>query len=130
MGNEPVWLDADLIVNFNQQVVSGAGEPFQLRDFGLLESALARPVNHWHHGETDAVVLAVALLLGIAHNNPFMQGNKRTAFAAADYFLYLNGYELTIEDGTDLADFTIDAINGDVSEHSFISVLGDYVKEV
>lgn len=129
MASEPVWLDADLLIAFNQLVVADTDEPFQVRDKGLLESAVARPVNHWHYGETDAVALAVSLLLGVARNHPFIQGNKRTAFAAAEYFLYLNGYELTIEDGDDLAEFTIDAINGDVSEHGFVSVLSDYVKE-
>jgi death-on-curing protein len=93
-----------------------------------LESALARPINHWHYGEADVVALAVALLLGVARNHPFLQGNKRTAFAAAEYFLYLNGYELSpAHDGAELADFLIDAINGDVSEHYLIEVLGEWV---
>lgn len=127
MANEPVWLDAAILTAFNERVVSDSDEPFHLRDPGLLESAVARPINHWHYGERDVVALAVALLLGIARNHPFLQGNKRTAFAAADYFLYLNGYELTVEDSADLADLIVDAINGDVSEHSLIGVLSDFV---
>jgi len=129
LGNEPAWLDADLLIALNERIVSDTDEPFHLRDQGLLESALARPVNHWHHGEQDAVALAVALLLGIARNHPFLQGNKRTAFAAAEYFLFLNGYQLTVEDSDDLADLIIDAINGDVSEHSFIGALSHYVEK-
>ena len=129
MGNEPVWLDAELITAFNQLIVADSDEPFLLRDGGLLESALARPVNHWHYGEQDAVALAVALLLAIARNHPFLQGNKRTAFAAADYFLHLNGYELTVDDGADLADLIVSAIEGDVSENSLIHVLSDYIEE-
>lgn len=74
------------------------------------------------------VALAVALLLGVARNHPFLQGNKRTAFAAADNFLYLNGYELDRDrDGEALAEFLIYAINGDVSEHYLIEVLGQSV---
>lgn len=129
LGSEPTWLDAELLIAFNERAVSETNEPFHLRDRGLLESALARPVNHWHHGEHDAVALAVALLLGIAQNHPFIQGNKRTAFAAAEYFLFLNGYELTVEDSVELADLIVDVINGDASEHSFIGVLSEYVKE-
>jgi len=128
LANEPVWLDADLLIEFNQLEVSATGEPHILRDLAGLESAIAWPINHWHYGENDIVALAVALLLGIARNHPFLQGNKRTAFAAADYFLYLNGYELQAEqDSEALAEFLIDAINGDVSEHYLIEVLGEWV---
>lgn len=128
MANEPVWLDADLLIEFNQLEVSATGEPHVLRDLPGLESALARPVNHWNYGEGDIVALAVALLLGVARNHPFLQGNKRTAFAAAEYFLYLNGYELDPgEDSAELADLLIDAINGDASEHYLIEVLGERV---
>jgi death-on-curing protein len=128
LANEPVWLTADHLIEFNELEVSATGEPHVVRDLAVLESALARPVNHWHYGEADVVALAVALLLGVARNHPFLQGNKRTAFAAADYFLYLNGYELQADqDGEELGEFLIDAINGDVSEHYLIEVLGEWV---
>ena len=129
MASEPVWLDADLLIDFNQLTVSETGEPHHLRDRGLLESAAARPVNHWQYGERDVLALAVSLLVGIGRNHPFLQGNKRTAFAAMDYFLYLNGYQLIAEDSADLADLVIDLINGDVSEHSFILAIEDLVEE-
>ena len=70
MANEPVWLTADLLVEFNDLTVSQTGEPHVLRDLAGLESALARPVNHWHYGEADVVALSIALLLGIARNHP------------------------------------------------------------
>lgn len=128
MASEPVWLTADHLIELNELEVSATGEPHLLRDLPGLESALARPMNHWHYGEGDVVALAVALLLGVARNHPFLQGNKRTAFAAADYFLFLNGYELdTGQDSEGLAEFLIDAINGDVSEHYLIEVLGEWV---
>ena len=128
MANEPVSLTADHLIEFNQLEVSATGEPHVVRDMAGLESALARPINHWHYGEADVVALAVALLLGVARNHPFLQGNKRTAFAAVDYFLYLNGYELDPgQDSDGLAEFLIDAINGDVSEHYLIEVLGEWV---
>jgi death-on-curing protein len=128
LANEPVWLTADLLIEFIELEVAATGEPHVVRDMSGLESAIGRPINHWHYGETDVVALAVALLLGVARNHPFLQGNKRTAFAAADYFLYLNGYELDPgQDSEALADFLIDAINGDVSEHYLIEVLGEWV---
>jgi death-on-curing protein len=127
--NEPTWLDAELLIAFNKRTVSDTGEPHHLRDRGLLESAVARPVNQWHYGERDMLALAVALLTGVGQNHPFLQGNKRTAFGAMEYFLYLNGYQLAVEDGDDLADLVIDLINGDVSEHSFIVAIEDLVTE-
>ena len=128
MPSEPTWLPADLIVSFNELAVAETGEPHVLRDEGALENALAKPINYWAYGETDAVVLAVALLMGIARNHPFLQGNKRTAFEAAEYFLHLNGYDLTIEDGADLADFIVDVIGGEVSEQRLVEALWEYVE--
>jgi death-on-curing protein len=130
LASEATWLSADLIVSFNEGIVAESGEPHLLRDEGALENALAKPVNYWSYGETDAVVLAVALLVGIGRNHPFLQGNKRTAFEAAEYFLHLNGYDLTIKDSSELADFVIDVINGDVSEQRLVETLWEYVEEV
>lgn len=128
MATEPAWLTADLLIQFNDLTVSATGEPHVVRDLGGLEGAVARPVNHWHYGEQDVVALAVALLLGIARNHPFLQGNKRTAFAAADYFLYLNGYDLAVEDSEAMADFIVDAIRGDVSGQHLIEIFSQAVR--
>lgn len=130
MPSEPTWLPADLIIEFNKLIVAQTGEPHVVRDKGALENALAKPINYWTYGELDAVVLAVALLVGIGRNHPFLQGNKRTAFEAADYFLHLNGYELTVEDSTDVADFVIDVINGDVSEQRLVETFWDYLQHL
>ena len=130
MASEPTWLPADLIISFNEGIVAQSGEPHLVRDLAALENALAKPINYWSYGEADAVVLAVALLVGVARNHPFLQGNKRTAFEAADYFLDLNGYELTAEDSTELADFVIDVINGDVSEQRLVEALWEHVRPV
>ena len=130
MPNEPTWLPVDLVVSFNELIVAETGEPHVLRDEGALDNALAKPKNYWAYGERDAVVLAVALLVGIGRNHPFLQGNKRTAFEAAEYFLHLNGYDLGIEDSTELAEFIIDVINGDVSEQRLVEVLWEHLETV
>jgi death-on-curing protein len=127
--NEPRWLNAELITEFNELAVAETGEPHRLLHPDLLESALAKPVNYWHYGERDAVVLAVTLMVGIGSNHPFVQGNKRCAFAALEYFLYLNGYDLAIEDTVDLADLVCDVIIGEVSEQRLVEVLWEYVVE-
>ena len=65
-----------------------------VRDEGMLESALARPVNQHSYGETDLCRLAAAYAFGIIRNHPFVDGNKRTGFMAAYVFLKINGVDL------------------------------------
>ncbi|PRD45771.1 type II toxin-antitoxin system death-on-curing family toxin [Phyllobacterium phragmitis] len=68
-----------------------------IRSEAMLQSALARPVHKQAYGESDLCMLAAAYLFGIVKNHPFVDGNKRTGFAAADLFLYFNGYSLEAE---------------------------------
>jgi death on curing protein len=117
--SEPRWLAAGHVVEMNKDLVARTGEPYGVRDIGLLESAVARPVHHWHYGEAEIVPLAVALLLGIAKNHPFVQGNKRTALVAADAFLHLNGYELAVPDDA-LAGPIIDVLSGIMTEEALV----------
>lgn len=63
------------------------GEP-GLRDAGLLEAALFRPQTGYYK---DVVAEAAALWESLSQNHPFLDGNKRTAFAAAYTFLAVNG---------------------------------------
>jgi death-on-curing protein len=74
------------------------------------------------------VFLAVALLLGVARNHPFGQGNKRTAFEAADAFLYLNGYELDVPDSTAAADLIVDVMTGAAGEDALVSFFEEMLK--
>ena len=68
-----------------------SGGPEGIRDQGMLESALARPINQWHYGETDFARLSAAYAFGLARNHPFIDGNKRIAFQAMMTFLRVNG---------------------------------------
>ena len=65
------------------------------RDPGLLESALARPMNLVAYGSPDAADLAACYCAGIVQNHPFVDGNKRAGFLALGLFLALNGLRLT-----------------------------------
>lgn len=60
-----------------------------VRDPGALEAALFRPQTGYYK---DIVAEAAALLESLAINHPFVDGNKRIAFAAADVFLRVNGW--------------------------------------
>ncbi|HEX2134598.1 MAG TPA: type II toxin-antitoxin system death-on-curing family toxin [Microvirga sp.] len=127
MRNEPRWLPLEEIVEVNRDLVALTGEPFFVRDRGLLESACAKPRNRWGYGEDDIVALAVALLFGIARNHPFGQGNKRTGFTAAVMFLRINGYDLTAADSQELGKSVEDIINNIVSEERFTEMLRPFV---
>jgi death-on-curing protein len=91
---EPRWLDFDLVLDFHAEQLALFGGPDGVRDVGLLESALARPVNRFAYGETDLSTLTAAYGFGIAKNHPFVDGNKRTALASMIVFLGLNGVDL------------------------------------
>jgi death-on-curing protein len=69
--NEPNWLPIDAVIEHNRLELTETGEPYLLRDLGLLEGALARPCNAFAYGEEDIVVLAVALMAGISRAHAF-----------------------------------------------------------
>lgn len=91
---EPEWLPRDVVEEIHEEQLRRHGGGSGLRDAGLLESALARPLNAWSYGESDPHELAALLAEGIARNHPFVDGNKRTAFMAAYTFLRANGLHL------------------------------------
>ncbi len=96
-----------------------------LRDEGMLESALARPEQKHHYGENDLFVLAAAYLFGIAKNHPFMDGNKRIAFVAADTFLYFNGLSLEA-DQFDVIACVLAVAAGEIDEDGAARFLRDH----
>lgn len=88
------WLSEALVLAIHDEQLAEHGGRVGIRDRGLLQSALARPINLATYGDPDAFALAAAYAFGIARNHPFIDGNKRTAFVAAAVFLLDNGYEI------------------------------------
>lgn len=127
MPNEPNWLPIEAVIEHNQLEVSATGERHLVRDLGMLESALARPRNAFGYGEEDIVVLAVALMAGIARAHAFEQGNKRTAFEALWHFLRINGYELSIDDTQRWADEVIALVEHRIGEDDFERAIRSFV---
>jgi death-on-curing protein len=91
---EPRWLDGAVALALHDRQLAEHGGGGGIRDEGLLESALARPLNLWASGEPDLASLAAAYAFGVARNHPFVDGNKRTAWVLARLFLALNGVAL------------------------------------
>jgi len=88
---EPRWLSLEEVTVAHEKQLKRFGGPPGIRDGGALESALARPVNRFHYGETDLAALAASYAFGLARNHAFVDGNKRIAFVAMMAFLRLDG---------------------------------------
>jgi death-on-curing protein len=93
-----VWIERAIVLAIHNEQLAEHGGLTGIRDEGLLESALARPLNLAAYHTPDCADLAAAYGFGIARNHPFMDGNKRTAFVVIELFLAMNGYELVAED--------------------------------
>ena len=79
------------VLGMHTALIQGYGGALGLRDPGALEAALFRPQTGYYN---DILAEAAALLESLAINHPFVDGNKRIAFAAADVFLRINGWRL------------------------------------
>ena len=99
---EPVFLHIDEVLRIHEDQIERYGGSPDLRDSGLLTSAVETPRatfgGQFLHG--DLFEMAAAYLFHIVQNHPFVDGNKRTGTAAALVFLDLNGIEMEIDDGT------------------------------
>lgn len=89
------WIDRRALELLHDESLATHGGASGLRDEGLLESALARPLHLAAYGQPDVCELAAAYGIGLAKNHAFVDGNKRAAFLAVGLFLFLNGYRLT-----------------------------------
>ena len=77
------------ILAIHEILIEETGGAPGLRDVGALESAVMRPQMGYYDGIVEE---AAALIESLAINHPFVDGNKRIAFAAADTLLLMNGY--------------------------------------
>jgi death on curing protein len=113
-----VWPAEDVILAIHDEQIGEHGGASRVRDLGLLQSALARPRNLVAYEDPDAAALAASYAFGIARNHAFIDGNKRTAFVAAELFLALNGFELTADD-VECVTTMLQVADGSLQEASF-----------
>ncbi len=92
---EPRWVLRETVLALHEQLLAEFGGLNGLRDEGMFDSALARPRQQFAYDQRDGAELAAAYAFGLARNHPFIDGNKRIAFATAVLFLELNGLEFT-----------------------------------
>jgi death-on-curing protein len=84
------------VVELHELVLSATGGAAGVRDLGGLESALAQPKATFDGRDLHQTLVEKAAALGfsLVQNHPFVDGNKRTAHAAMETFLVLNGSEI------------------------------------
>lgn len=118
------WLDREIVLAIHEEQLAQHGGGVGIRDEGLLDSALARPLNlAAYNPSADFAALAAAYAFGIARNHPFIDGNKRTAYVAMELFLIEHGIMLTAEDGDAVLTFLALAA-GDLPEEA----LADWIR--
>lgn len=96
MSGPPTWVDKRALLLLHQESLAQFGGAAGLRDHGLLDSALARPLHrNAYEGCRDIAELAATYGFGLARDHPFVDGNTRAAFLAVGVFLAVNGHRLT-----------------------------------
>jgi death-on-curing protein len=122
IAGEPEWIGIELSLAIHDRQLAEHGGGEGVRDRGMLESALARPINKWTYGESDPAALGAAYAFAVARNHPFVDGNKRTAWVLARLFLRLNRVNLAFDSG-DAVRIMLALAAGDVSEEEMAAWL-------
>lgn len=91
---EPVWVLKEVVLTLHEQSLAQFGGAPGLRDEGMLDSALGKPLNGFLYGQPTLFELAASYAFGIVKNHPFIDGNKRAGFIVAAVFLQINGHPL------------------------------------
>lgn len=94
MTRETLYLTIAEVLEMHRHLIKEFGGMHGVRDAGLLASAVFRPQTGYYD---DLLHQAAAMMESLANNHPFLDGNKRIAFASVDVFLRLNGYALEVD---------------------------------
>ena len=125
---EPRWLNRRALVLLHSETVAEHGGRPSVLDEGLLDSALARPLQIFNYeAKPDLARLAAAYAAGLVRNHPFADGNKRAAFLSVGLFLGLNGYRLDA-DQVDAARKVLALAAGELSEKEFAAWIRTHLK--
>lgn len=102
------YLSPEQVLFLHSRLISETGGEQGVRDLGMLLSALGRPQATFAEKDLypDLFSKAAALVDSLVRNHPFVDGNKRTAIAAAALFLRVNGYRLVVEN-EEMVQFTL-----------------------
>jgi death on curing protein len=130
MMDTPKWLNEQIVLAIHDQQIAEHGGSSGLRDPGLLESALNRPVNIYLYDENPSLFgLAAAYGFGLAKNHAFIDGNKRVAFMAMYVFLRINGFALNAPE-EEATIFMMRLAAGEESQETLTQWLETFTEEI
>lgn len=118
------WISREALLLLHDESLAEHGGAAGLRDAGLLDSALARPLNLVAYGKPDLAELAASYAVGLAKNHAFVDGNKRAAFLAIGVFVALNGQRL-VASQIDATQAMLAVSAGELDEAAFAAWLRD-----
>ncbi len=126
---EPVWLEERDALLIHGRLLARHGGASGIRDITLLQSALARPQQHFSYGmEVGVIELAALYTAAIVRNHPFVDGNKRIGFMLGVLFLELNGYRFAAtEEGAAQAVIALAA--AEIDEAGYAVFLADNLEK-
>ena len=124
----PDFINETMVVKIHARQIEKFGGTAGIRDRGLLSSALAQPQATFAGELLHPTIYeqAAAYLYHLAMNHPFIDGNKRTAFATMDAFLRMNGYSLNITDDR-AYDLVMQVARGTLSKSELASFLEEAI---
>ena len=121
------WVNRQVLLLLHDESLAEHGGAPGLRDEGLLDSALARPLNLALYEQPDIAGLAASYGVGLAKNHAFIDGNKRAAFLAIGLFLAINGFRLRASQAD--ATLTVMAVAaGAMDESTFTQWIRDHIE--
>ena len=122
---ELFFLTVEDVVYVQSEILSNAS----VTDIGKLESAIKRAEQYHHYENINSIIdLTAIYIIGIAKAHAFPDGNKRTSFLAATYFLDLNGY--CLEENQELPTIIEQTASGAVDRHQLADLLRPYISSV
>jgi len=121
------WVSRQALLLLHDESLAEHGGGAGLRDEGLLDSALAKPLNLVAYGDPDHADLAASYAMGLARNHPFVDGNKRAAFLAMGLFLYLNRWRLQVDQANATLTMLATAA-GEITEQELATWIRDHSK--
>ena len=125
---EPRWVSRAVALAVQADQIRHHGGSHGVRDIGLLDSALHRPVNRWHYEQCDDLrLLGATYCVAIARNHPFLDGNKRAAFQIMYVFLGLNGLRV-LSDEAAVVDIMLRVATGDANDVQLAEWLNSHVE--
>jgi death-on-curing protein len=113
----PLFLSLDEVVAIHRDQNQRYGGSLGVRDWGLLQSAVAMPAATFggQYLHTDLIEMAAAYLFHLVQNHPFFDGNKRVGAVAADVFLAMNDIRLNADEDA-FGDLVLSIARGETSK--------------